>query len=202
MKQIRKNNRKWMALLSLVGLTGFLTAGSAKATAAYLSSREAAENRAAFADNRIVIEEPDFDPNTKTDPGTTVYPKRVNLKNNGNIPVYARVRLVFSDPRAEACTSFTNSEGTFPATELSAHLPQGWSVGDDDSSGYYYCTEPLAPGSATPDLIRTVTTTFDAEHERVDYEIYVRAESIQTVSPETGVPSQRAWKDAWAESAF
>ena len=39
----KRTERKLAAVLALAGMTGFLTAGSAKATAAYLSSKEAAE---------------------------------------------------------------------------------------------------------------------------------------------------------------
>ena len=205
MKRIQTKTRKLAAVLALAGMSGFLTAGSAKATSAYLSSREAVENNAGIADNRIAIEEPDFDPDTKTDYGTTIFPKRVNLTNTGNTPVYARVRLVFSDPQAEACTSFVNSKGTFPAMELSSHLPDGWVNGIETGLGdYYYCTEPLAPGSTAPDLISSAVTTFGPDQDRLDYDIYVRAESIQIKRNISGSSeqSEQSWSDAWKTHAF
>ena len=204
MKQMRRRYRRLAAVLSLAGVTGVLTAGSAQAASAYLSSREYAENSAGPADNRIVIEEPDFNPDTRTDYGTTVYPKRVNLKNTGTVPVYARVRLAFSDPRAEACTSFTNSEGTFPADELERHLPAGWVSGKAYGLGeYYYLTEPLAANETSADLIRSAMTVFSAETGLIDYEIYVRAESIQTESVTAdGSVKEQTWNEAWEGSVI
>ena len=198
----KRTERKLAAVLALAGMTGFLTAGSAKATSAYLSSKEAAENRAGFADNRIVIEEPDFNPDTKTDYGTTVYPKRVNLKNTGNVPVYARVKIVFSDPAAEACTSFTNSQGTFPASQLKDHLPSGWVIdAAEGADGFFYCTTPLAPGETSPDLIRSAATVFREESGRMDYDIYVRAESVQTKRDTGSGMHELTWQEAWKGAA-
>ncbi|MBQ1439271.1 MAG: hypothetical protein IIZ10_06255 [Solobacterium sp.] len=192
-----KRMRRITQVLVLAGLTGLLGTGSAALTSAYLSSREMAENRADFADNVIRIEEPDFNPDTKTGPGTTVYQKRVYLQNTGNIPVYARVRIAFSDPYAQECTSFTNSTGTFAANDLGSHLPSGWTEGGD---GYYYCTLPLAPQASTPDLITTAATVFRDEIGPVDYEIYVRAESVQTRFAESGKHADVSWQDAWKQA--
>ena len=191
--RIRRMHRFTQAMI-LAGMTWLIGTGSASLTSAYLSSREMAVNDTGFADNVIRIEEPDFDPNTKTGPGTTVYPKRVFLKNTGTVPVFARVRIAFSDPYAEKCTSFTNSTGTFAASDLGRHLPSGWTGGED---GYYYCTDPLPPNAATADLITSAATVFQDAVGPADYEIYVRAESIQTVFPREGDGRNVSWKDAW-----
>lgn len=199
--EMRKRHMKqWTSLFVLTGLAAVLSAGSANITAAYLSSREAAVNKADYGDNRIVIEEPDFNPDTKTDFGTTVYPKTVRIKNTGNVPVYARVRIEFSDPFAKECTSFTNSTGTFAASELDSHLPEGW-VKSDEGGGYYCYTKALAPNETAPDLIRTAATVFREDTGRTDYEIYVRAESIQTKADTGSGMKELSWEEAWGRSA-
>ena len=190
----RKHMRRTAQLFALAGVTGLLGTGSAALTSAYLSSREMAENKAGYADNVIQIEEPDFNPDTKTSSGTTVYPKRVYLRNTGNIPVYARVRIAFSDPYAEECTTFSNRNGTFAANTLAEHLPAGWTAGAD---GYFYFTEALAPGAVTPDLITTAATVFREEAGPVDYEIYVRAESVQTGYVQENTYRDVSWNEAW-----
>ena len=187
--------KRGTALLVLTGLAAVLSMGSAHLTAAYLSSREAALNNADYADNRIAVEEPDFNPDTKTDFGTTIYPKTVRIRNTGNVPVYARVRIEFSDPLAKECTSFTNSTGTFAASELDSHLPEGWVK--SDPGGYYCYTKPLAPNEAAPDLIRTAATVFRQDAGKADYEIYVRAESVQTKGAVNGGTTERSWEEAW-----
>ncbi len=196
----KRHMKRGTALLVLAGFAAVLSTGSAKITAAYLSSRETAVNKAAFADNRIVIEEPDFNPDTKTDFGTTVYPKTVRIKNTGNVPVYARVRIEFSDPLAKECTSFTNSTGTFAASELDSHLPEGW-VKSDAGGGYYCYTKALAPNETAPDLIRTAATVFREDTGRTDYEIYVRAESIQTKADAGSGMKELYWEEAWNRNA-
>ncbi len=191
----RKRMCRPAQLLVLAGAAGLLGTGSAALTSAYLSSREMAKNSAGFADNVIRIEEPDFNPDTKTSTETTMYPKRVHLKNTGNVPVYARVRIAFSDPYAQECTSFTNSTGTFKAAELGAHLPPGWETGED---GCFYYTEALAAGAETSDLITGAATAFQSSFGPVDYDIYVQAESIQTTSAGNGNHAASSWKNAWA----
>ena len=179
-----------------------LSCGSAAGiTSAFLTSSEQSENLAGFAENTVLIREPDFPDHPTTGIGITTFPKRVYAENTGTIPVYIRVRLVFSDPAAEAASKLTNSTGTFPASELASHLPDGWVSGEAQGLGpFFYYTKPVDPTGTTTDLIQSVTTEFTGTTGQTDYDIYVRCESIQTLQAEapgkevTPCTYDAAWK--------
>ena len=198
-KQMNYSRQRMREATVCAAVICLLSAGSAGVTAAYYASSEKHSNPAGFAENTVEIREPDFNPKIVTDYGTTDYAKSVSVENTGSVPVYVRVRIEFSDPRAEQCSTITNSTGTFAASELKSRLPEGWTEGEER---YLYYTKPLQPGQKTDELIQKVSTTFTEKSGKMDYDIYVRTESIQTKQAKTpgGEAADCSWKEAWQYS--
>ncbi len=193
---------KWKlhGLLLPVLLGGVIGAGTTGVTVAFLTSGEQAVNKTSFTDNTAWIREPDFSKDTRTDFGITSYPKRIYVENTAAIPVYVRISLEFSDPQVKADSTLTNSTGTFCAEQLADHLPEDWIYGGNNELGpYYYFTKAVEPGRTTSDLITAVSTEFKQETGIRDYEIYVRAESIQTCHSKTedGPAESMGYEEAW-----
>ena len=197
---MEKSKSKRLTLIPKLMLCGALsgigTFGAVKITSAFLSSSEEHPNAVSFANNEVGITE-EFDKETETDDGTTVYKKAVSVKNTGNIPVFIRLKILFSDPHAEKLSEITNGKGTFSAAELKSNLPDGWTVGTGKLEGYYYYTKAVAPGESTGNIIDQVKTTFSAADEKYDYEIYVRSDSVQTKRTDGTVTKDLTWQEAW-----
>ena len=180
-------------------IAGLGTFGTVKLASAFFADSERHANEFGFTENVIKVEEPDFTPDPKIKTGTNIIPKRVFIKNESKIPVYARVKLEFSDPDAMAAAKLTNEKGTFDAALLDSNLPAGWVKGSD---GYYYYTQKIEPGKNTNDLIKSVTTTYDDASAIKPFDIYVRAESVQTIrTVDTGSTLQTkdlTYTEAWS----
>ncbi|MBQ4464539.1 MAG: hypothetical protein II916_01045 [Oscillospiraceae bacterium] len=151
-----------------------------------------------------------------TPPGQTqdyVYRKLVKIGNTGSVPCYIRVRLEFSDSDVQSAASFSADEADAPAdsTFFSAdihaadayisHLPDGWVYvkeqgADDPTAGYYYYTSPVAPDSSTAALISWVKMHYGNADAIQAHDVYVYAESVQTVDPNSGA-AYADWKAAW-----
>lgn len=197
MEKSKSKNLKLIPKLVLCGaLSGIGTFGAVKITSAFLSSSEKHPNAVSFANNEVGITE-EFDKTTETDDGVTVYKKAVSVKNTGNIPVFIRTRILFSDPFAESLSEITNGKGTFAASQLSANLPDGWTAGTGKLDGYYYYTKAIAPGESTGNIIDQVKTTFSSADEKYDYEIYVRTDSVQTKRTIGTETKDLTWQEAW-----
>lgn len=192
------NIKKVLPALSVCAiLSGLVTFGAVKLTAAYFENAETHVNNVSYGNNTTKIEEPDFTPDVKIDEGVNVYKKSVSIKNTGNTNAYIRIMLEFSDPAAEAVSEYTNSKGTFPASKLAENLPDGWVKGTGALSDYYYYTTPVAPGKSTTAIINQVKTTFESKKEKFDYDIYVKSESVQTKYTVDGVTKDFTWEEAW-----
>ena len=197
MEKSKSKKLKFIPKLVLCGvLSGIGTFGAVKVTSAFLSSSEKHPNAVSFANNELDITE-EFDENTETDGGATVYKKAVSATNTGNIPIYIRMKILFSDPFAESLSEITNDSGTFAASELASNLPDGWTVGTGKLEGYYYYTKAVAPGESTGNIIDQVKTTFSAADEKYDYEIYVRSDSVQTKRTTGTETKDLTWQEAW-----
>ncbi len=197
MEKNKPITRKFIPVLALCGaLAGIGTFGAVKITSAFLGSSEAHPNVVSFANNEVKITE-DFDKETKTDDGETVYKKAVSATNTGNIPIFVRVKIQFSDPFAEDLSEITNGKGTFKASELAENLPEGWVAGTGKLDGYYYYTKAIAPGESTGNIIDQVKTTFASADEKYDYEIYVRSDSVQTKRTVGTETKDLTWQEAW-----
>ena len=197
MEKSKSKRLKFIPKLVLCGvLSGIGTFGAVKVTSAFLSSSEEHPNAVSFANNEMDITET-FDKTTETDDGTTVYKKAVSAMNTGNIPVYVRMKILFSDPFAESLSEITNGSGTFAASELASNLPDGWTVGTGKLEGYYYYTKAIAPSESTGNIIDQVKTTFSAADEKYDYEIYVRSDSVQTKRTTGTETKDLTWQEAW-----
>lgn len=148
-----------------------------------------------------------FDPDPiKT--GENSYVKKVQVKNTGTVPTYARVSLEFSDVDTEEISVVSCDDGSswYKLSELKDHLPDGWVYESDGGlGGYYYYTNPIAPEELTPALITNVKTTFVDKTEDTDGTNFVRDYDI-SVSPE-GVPQMKLdgsglyenYQEAWIE---
>ena len=188
----------------IAAVAGTATAGILQVTGvlAYLTGKQDNANKITVAENVIEIQETFTPPPTLTTNNT--FTKDVKIKNTGDVPCYTRVFLEFSDNDVRG-TSTVSVDGTnyYPISQLKDHLPTGWvyvESASDALAPYYYYTQPLAVGASTPSLIKTVKTTFADEDKIEPFDIYVYAESVQTLAKDgkefTGTTP---WRSAWTE---
>jgi hypothetical protein len=130
--------------------------------------------------------------------GDNDFTKKVQVTNEDNTSAYIRVFMDFSDSdiKDKAKIMVKTSDGTdiyYDAdgfAEKSAAHPK-WvyipeteeSDSDEDSAllgGYYYYTEPVAPGESTDSLMEGVRVTYENATQIRDFDILVVADSIQT----------------------
>lgn len=98
---------------------------------AYLIDRQETVNRIKIVENKTHIEE-EFDPPADPGPGSVIK-KKPCIVNDSVIPVYVRVRVVFSNLDAQAqCEPLK--------------IKDSWKTGED---GYYYYQKQLQPGQRT-----------------------------------------------------
>lgn len=98
---------------------------------AYLIDRQETVNRIKIVENKTHIEE-EVDPPTDPGPGSVIK-KKPCIVNDSVIPVYVRVRVVFSNLDAQAqCEPLK--------------IKDSWKTGED---GYYYYQKQLQPGLRT-----------------------------------------------------
>lgn len=110
-----------------------------------------------------------FDGTTKTG---------VRIQNTGNIDAYIRAVVVVNwvDSDGKICAGHA---GTLP------EISSSWTCGND---GFYYYTQPVAPGGYTGNLFDSTSLT--AAQDGCKMQVEVVASAIQSV-PESAV------KDAW-----
>ena len=171
-----KINKKTIIITVLAA--ALICALSFTATFAYLIDRDAAINQFYFCDNTIEIDE-EFDPPAKLEPNV-FFKKKPWVKNNGNLPVFVRVKVEFSNSAAE--------DFCYPL-----EIMGDWDLID----GYYYYKKILEPDK------RTDTPVFEKVHIRpdvspaslVEFDIIIYAESVQVGEfTEADYANPSAWR--------
>lgn len=189
----------------LLALTGLLGIGT---TWAYFTYQKYLTNQFRVGYNEITVTE-EYDPPDEIIPGeVTEFRKAVQVENTGTVPCYVRVRLEYSDSEMKQyCTHILGADSA-RASEwetMAEQLTNGkWVYGTD---GCYYYTERLEARDRTDLLLEKVQVHVPEEDsgKLKDFEIYVYAESIQTMVWEAGEDGQEsAWEaqdyeEAWGQ---
>lgn len=151
------------ALVALVLILGAVVGG----TLAYLAARtDAIVNTFNPTKVDITVEE-NFNGTTKED---------VKIKNNGDTEVYIRATYVVTWKDAAGNVYPTQPvEGT--DYSISLNLSEGWV----QYGGYYYYTEPVAPGASTGVLITSCAPVSEKTPEGYFLSVDVLASAIQSV---------------------
>ena len=154
-------------IIGLIIAVVIALAGSA-AVYAYLVTTSQKTNNITLGYNKIALEE-DYTPPLTMAKGIS-YEKKPYVRNTGNVDCYVRVRCEISDSRvADALTIDYNTTN--------------WTK---EADGYWYYNEVLEPGEVTEPLFTTVTISSEAPDLVLDgYDIFVYAESVQTVEGQT-----------------
>ncbi len=167
---------------------------------AYFAAKDGKANLVRVGEDTISVDE-SFDQPEQTQ--NFAYRKLVKIDNTGSVPCFVRVRLEFSDSAVQSAASFSSDKqgaddsvtvddddiDFYPAdpaddNAYAKHLPEGWEYSTDD--GYYYYTAPVAAGESTSALISWVKMAYEDVTAIQAHDIYVYAESVQTVDPDTG----------------
>ncbi|MBQ8920872.1 MAG: hypothetical protein IJ060_01760 [Oscillospiraceae bacterium] len=222
---IPKTKKKKLALAAAFSAVLLLIVG---VLLAYFAAKDKEPNLIGVGEDEISVTEIFTPPNQEQD---YVYRKLVEIENTGTVPCYVRVRLEFSDSEIERAASFSaDLRDTAPAPDDADYaafaesfksaqigtgsdryinnLPDGWvyvwdeSPADPDvTHGYYYYTKPVAPGEATDALISWVRMHYDDTDSIRAHDVYVYAESVQTVDANSGedytADNENGWKNAW-----
>ena len=152
--------KMWMIFISVF----CLLAGIAGSVAyAYLIDRQETVNRIHVVENRTHMEE-EFEQPHDHGPGQVIK-KKPCIVNDSVIPVYIRVRVQFSNRKAE--------EQCQPLK-----INSGWKAEED---GYYYYQKTLGPGEKTETIFDNIVikNTVNKE-ELVPFDILVYEESVQS----------------------
>ena len=170
---------------------------------AYFAAKDGKANLVRVGEDTISVDESFDQPEQKKD---FAYRKLVKIDNTGSVPCFVRVRLEFSDSAVQSAAWFSSDKQdaddsvTYNDTDVyfspadpaddnayAKHLPDGWEYSPDGvTEGYYYYTAPVAAGESTSALISWVKMAYGDETEIQAHDIYVYAESVQTVDPDTG----------------
>ena len=123
---------------------------------AYLIDRQETVNRIKIVENKTHIEE-EFDPPADPGPGSVIK-KKPCIVNDSVIPVYVRVRVVFSNLDAQAqCEPLKIKDG------------------------YYYYQKQLQPGLRTDTVFDNIVIKNTVKKEDlVPFDILVYEESVQS----------------------
>lgn len=192
-------------------------------TLAYLGAAQKKENQVNVGVGNVSITESQWsEPSTRAMENSDA--KDVKVTNTGTVPCFVRVYMEFSDSEVADVASVTdgnNTESTWAAfkTTLAGTTntaPNAWKYVTGDSNdklnGYFYYTSPVASGSSTSELIRSVKTDYNGDNNtdsNIDkikaYDIIVYSETVQTIGTDgtdygaTGYTSTNGgWYDAWA----
>lgn len=184
---------------------------------AYFAADDNEPNLVGIGENKIEVTEAFTQPNQEKE---FKYRKLVKIQNTGSVPCYVRVRLEFSNSDVQNVASFSaeNQENndsapddsTFKSAQIHKgedyyinNLPEGWVyVWDEKPSdpdvthGYYYYTEAVPSGESTNALISWIKMNYENTNEIQAHDVYVYAESVQTVDPNSGT-AYTDWKTAW-----
>lgn len=188
-------------LILLISFTSF------KITQAYLTYQRHVKNTFKVGYNTIEVEE-DYTPPDKIENGKQ-FKKAIKVENTGNIPCYIRVRMEYSDSDMQKyCNNILDGKLTqavdYPNQIVS--LTNGdWIYSEDDSC--YYYTKVVDPKDSTSNLLESVIINYPQDIESTeinikDFDIYVYAESIQTMinkelNGELVAVEAKNYKEAW-----
>ena len=190
---------------------------------AYFAGKDNEPNLVGIGEDIIEVTEAFTQPKQILDPFK--YKKVVKINNTGSVPCYIRVRLEFSNSTVQNAASFSYAnpdsdtppaDSTFHSAVVAEgsdyyiypdHLPEGWvyvwekSPSDPEVTyGYFYYTEPVKPEKTTTALLSWVKMNYNDASEIQAHDLYVYAESVQTVDVATGT-NYTDWKDAWSKFA-
>lgn len=131
--------KKKKIILFIIALCFIMTA-SFSSTYAYLIVRSEKRNTMYVGETTVELEEA-FIPPKELSPGI-IFTKKPSIKNTGNLRVFVRARIDFSDSIAkEFCEDLL----------IDSHWER------NESDGYYYYKNVLDPGSTTESLFEKVT---------------------------------------------
>lgn len=144
---------------------------------AYLTAEDDAENVFTAGIKEVEIDE-EFTPRP-LEPGVEIS-KKVHLTNTGNVPVFVRASVIFSDSDMEALC------------EVLDYDTVKWELHE----GYWHYKEVLYPEESTSNLFTGIKIREDANPELLkNFKIYVYAESVLWEGDET-VDYISAWKES------
>ncbi|MBR1384927.1 MAG: hypothetical protein IJ555_14145 [Ruminococcus sp.] len=199
--------------------SGICLAAAVGILLAYFGANDTEPNLVGVGEDEIIVTEVFTQPNQEQD---FAYRKLVKIDNTGSVPCYIRVRLEFSSSDVQNVASFSAANqgtedeapeaGTFKSAQIAEgaayyinNLPEGWVyVWEENANdytpavtnGYYYYTEAVPAGESTDALISWVKMQYGNVEDIQAHDLYVYAESVQTVDPNSGAP-YRDWKAAW-----
>ncbi len=198
----KMNIRAAAGLLALTGLLGMGT------TWAYFTYQKYLTNQFRVGYNEITVTE-EYDPPDEIIPGeVTEFRKAVQVENTGTVPCYVRIRLEYSDSEMkEYCTHILGADSARASEweNMAERFTGGkWVYGTD---GCYYYTSPLKVQERTDLLLEKVQVHVPKEDsgKLKDFEIYVYAESVQTMIHVSGAEGQESswealdYKEAWGQ---
>ena len=220
------SRKKKIILLSAAAV--LLTAILVGSVIAYFAAKEDKPNLVTVGEDDISVAE-EFTPPAQSDEFS--YRKLVKIDNTGTVPCYVRVRLEFSDSSVQQFASFSSEnqgekdptptddkfkkafipDNTSDKSYYVNDLPDGWVyVWDGNASsynnpavtnGYYYYTKPVKPGESTDALLSWVKMNYATTADIKAHDIFVYAESVQTVNANTGndysAENGDGWQQAW-----
>lgn len=203
--------RNWFRIFVCVLAIGCMAALAGTAgTMAYLSYKTPALTNKFTVGNVTISIQEQFNPPASMPVGTTTYQKKVTFRNDGTVDAYARVNFAFSNTDVSNLSQISHDGGNtwYSVADFKSHLPNGWAYKASGTlGGYYYYTQPLAPGASTPPLFTHVRTTFQnktADTNQTinntprDYDIYVYAEGLQQMKLD-GSKKHTSYETAWTE---
>ncbi len=163
-----EQKRSVRRLLLVVGALALLAVVTAGGTLAYIATvSQPVSNQFTPAQASIEVQQ---------DTGSIQH--NITVSNTGTAYVYVRVALV-SQTMAENGTDYTLDDG---AALQDLALNYGWALYE----GYYYYTQPLAPGQTTPDLLASALVSGD-DQTVVALAQCVQSEPVDAVMDAWGV---------------
>ena len=157
-------------LLIFLGLAAIVLAATvSKQIYAYLIHKDAVESDIVLGYNKIALQE-NYEPPLTMQKGIS-FRKEPYATNIGNVDCYVRIKSLVSDSRvSEGLTIDYNTEDfTY-----------------NSQDGYWYYKKAIRPGERTTSLFTTVSIDQEADDKVLDgFDIYVYAESVQTVEGKT-----------------
>ena len=198
-----------VVLLSLVGTM-----------IAYFAANDKEPNLISVGEDEITVTEAFTVPNQEQN---FAYRKLVKIDNTGSVPCYIRVRMEFSNSDVQKVASFSSAnqgeddtapddstfkkaiipDNTTDTTYYVNNLPDNWVYVWEENpqdptvtNGYYYYTEAVPAGESTNALISWVKMDYAGINNIQAHDLYVYAESVQTVDPNSGT-AYPDWQTAW-----
>ena len=165
-----KNKKKVKIVIIVAILIIFMSLG----VYGYFIYKKSVTNNMVLGYNDIEVNEK-YQPPLKIEKGTS-FQKEPTVTNNGNVDCYVRIKSLVSDSRVGEYLSINYDEVNY-------------NYNKDD--GYYYYKKVLKPGETTEPLFTTVEISKEASDDVLNgFEIYVYAESVQTVE---GMNMEEVW---------